>query len=70
MPHRLDDRQVHQPDFLEDNPVTQIAEDRLFRRFLLAPPPCDQKVGERVSAQLPFQHFARPGCREASFFYC
>jgi len=69
MPHRLDDRQVHQPDFLEDNPITKIPDYRLSQNLGSSLVPGHQKMREGIPAQLCFQHFARPGCREASFFY-
>src|SRR5690242_12126459 len=69
MPHRLDDRQVHQPDFLKNDPITEIPDNRLWGPFNFPSLLRQQEMGEWVAAKLSFQHFARPGGREASFFY-
>src|SRR6185295_8718309 len=68
MPHELNDCQIHQSNFLEDNPETQIADSCNNIRLALWHSLCQQKVRKWITTQFRLQHFARPGGREASFF--
>src|ERR1044071_9107694 len=68
VPHRLDDRKVHQPYFLEDNPETEISNNRDGANSSWRHLPCRQKMCKGIAAQFRYYHFARPGGREASFF--
>jgi hypothetical protein len=60
-------RQIHQPDFLEDDPITKVPDDRSRTvGFLMVLG--QEKMSEPIARQFSFQHFARPGGREASLF--
>ncbi len=51
VPHRLDDRQVHQPYFLEDDPETEIPDNRDRTNFVRRHPLCQKKMCKGIAAQ-------------------